>query len=640
MIPKKVLFFTAGTKATTAEQTAIDALIAGMYTIEQRNGSVSASYGENRIEPTDYVAGTVPAAFAGVPVWSGGGGDTSVAPSITTQAAIVGTPKVGVPIVVTPPVVAGNPAPNVTRSVKVAGVQVSTGAYTPVTADATKALTVEFTATNTKGSATSTAGPVNIAAADVVGQFDSTVAYANGTDVIYAGDQWKFNADHPAGNWTGSDVTFVSHLSGIETAWGSYKTLGNQNDYISGVIATADITSPTNSIAGKFEVEAPYSKVRLVTLNKEGRYKRGDKFAVSSTETAAFNTLSAAYDSVVGGVASSVAYDSNTAPNGFRKVTWNGQSSSPIQIPSEVTVPSQSHAAVQSYEFSDIINSASVTPVGSPRPFMVWRESHIVGIGDQNSSTRNGALITNYAKVAAGKPYGRLILSQGVGSNGDMVENPALAKSGTVLNPTTGGSMPNIIIQTEHTGKRVRNFLWLGDSITESYNIPQDVTCTLSTPQSPACFMNGGASGDASAQYFGFGRVYAKDSRFNITDIVVPSFSLNESTNQSTASMAIIEAALMAEITEWASRGIRVLVWTSYAALTPRFTVNGTAVAAILAFNERMRVRAAAQGAPFKLAEIENGWDQATMTSDNVHPNTETGRVYFVSRLLPAIQRM
>ena len=53
MVPKKVLFFTAGPIPTPAEKTALDALIAGMYTIQQRNGAVSACYGANRLEPNE-----------------------------------------------------------------------------------------------------------------------------------------------------------------------------------------------------------------------------------------------------------------------------------------------------------------------------------------------------------------------------------------------------------------------------------------------------------------------------------------------------------------------------------------------------------------------------------------------------------
>lgn len=171
----KVLFFTAGSAPTNAEKTAFETLVAGMYTVEMRNGAVPSSYGANRNEATDFVAGTVPPAFSSVPVWPGA--DTTTAPTVTAQADIVGTPKVGVAIVVNSPVFSGNPAPSVVKSVKVAGVEVSTGSYTPITADEGKALTVVFTATNSKGTATSTAGPVNVTAADKL--------YANG--VVGAG---------------------------------------------------------------------------------------------------------------------------------------------------------------------------------------------------------------------------------------------------------------------------------------------------------------------------------------------------------------------------------------------------------------------------------------------------------------------
>lgn len=62
---KKILFFTAGTKATTAEQAQIDALNAlnaPGFTVGVRNSAENASFGSG-IEACDFVAGTIPTAY-------------------------------------------------------------------------------------------------------------------------------------------------------------------------------------------------------------------------------------------------------------------------------------------------------------------------------------------------------------------------------------------------------------------------------------------------------------------------------------------------------------------------------------------------------------------------------------------------
>jgi uncharacterized protein YjdB len=65
MATKKILFFTAGIGATSAEQLQIDALNALTspgYSVGVRSAVASGSYGHG-IESCDFVAGTIPTAF-------------------------------------------------------------------------------------------------------------------------------------------------------------------------------------------------------------------------------------------------------------------------------------------------------------------------------------------------------------------------------------------------------------------------------------------------------------------------------------------------------------------------------------------------------------------------------------------------
>lgn len=536
----------------------------------------------------------------------------------------------------------GNPVPTTAIQWVLDGTNISgatANTYLSSFSDSGKSLQVRVTASNSFGTLTSTSDAVTVSSggSGSATAFDPTVAYSAGDSVIYAGSQYQFTSPHPAGNWIGSDATYQSYVSGVANTWGVYKQLGNQDDFLSGNIAAADVPSPTNSSGGKLQVEAPWTRARMAVLQREGRYKRGEQFSIASSESAAINSLSAAYDVVVGGVASSVLYNASTAPQGFRRITWGGQPASPVQIPAMVTLPSQGHTAISSYEFSDIIPSLSVPPATGVRPFMVWRESRITMVGDQSSSARNTRLIGNYNKYSGGQVYGRLALNQQIGTSGDMVADPTLAKSGTMLNPASAGSWPNVMFQLDH-GVPTRVLGVFGDSISEAYNWIIDAVNTISTPAAPFTLFNNGESGDASAQYLAALRLLIREPRFQFTDIIVPTFSPNEPTGQTDTTTGVLETALMDTINACVARGIRVYVWTSYSATTSRFSGNPTAVAAIQAYNQRMRVRAAAANAPFKLVEIETGFDVSTMVSDGTHPNS-TGQDFMRGRLVPALQR-
>lgn len=70
MAAKKILFFIAGTMATTDEQSAINAILSSEFDLDIRTNLKPATYG-SAPESCDYVAGTVPATHSTKPVWPG-----------------------------------------------------------------------------------------------------------------------------------------------------------------------------------------------------------------------------------------------------------------------------------------------------------------------------------------------------------------------------------------------------------------------------------------------------------------------------------------------------------------------------------------------------------------------------------------
>lgn len=88
MTTKKVLFFTAGPVATSAEKTAIEKLNAiaeAPYSVYSRNAAGNFNYGAGK-ESADYVAGTIPSAYSAVPVIDP---DNPPAPTLPANQAIV-----------------------------------------------------------------------------------------------------------------------------------------------------------------------------------------------------------------------------------------------------------------------------------------------------------------------------------------------------------------------------------------------------------------------------------------------------------------------------------------------------------------------------------------------------------------------
>lgn len=71
MTVAKILFFIAGKTPTLDEQNAIDAITATQSVLFIRTNLASATYGVDRPEICDYVAGEVPASHEDINVWPG-----------------------------------------------------------------------------------------------------------------------------------------------------------------------------------------------------------------------------------------------------------------------------------------------------------------------------------------------------------------------------------------------------------------------------------------------------------------------------------------------------------------------------------------------------------------------------------------
>ena len=569
-----------------------------------------------------------------------------VAPAVLTQAAITGAPKEGVPLTITGATFSGTPTPTVSRVIRMDGVQVATGnqstTYTPpVGASAGKIPSVTDTASNGVGSAavsTAAGAAVTPSSAPSATPFDSTMAFSSGQQVLYAGGLYTFTAAHPAGNWTGNDVTYNGQNGSAPlNTVGFSKPMGVVQSWTAGVLATGKTTTPSQSRGLKMDAEAPFTKVRVAMFQREPTPQRGYAVSVASTETDAVGSLSNAISPIVNGTAHNVLKGAD--PYGFSKLTWAGAQRSPVQPGCGVTTPGQGYLTNMSSVFSDWADCASVPVVTGKRPMLVARLSRIVDFGDANSNVSTNGTTGSYNRYVANDPTGRLLINMLAGTNGDHAADPTLALNGATYDPTTVSSWQNLAFMFEH-GIPTRVFGGFGDSITEGYGIWQTPVLLISTQKAPCYTANFGCSTNRSAQYLALLESQLRGENY-LTDIILPSFSPNEP-NTITTAMAdgyIAELERMRALCAVYKK--RLYIWTSYAALTTRYAGTSSA-AEINRINDWVRTEAAKTGATFQLIEIANGYDNATMTiggSDNTHPNQAVGVPYFISRFLPAIQK-
>lgn len=104
-----------------------------------------------------------------------------VAPAVLSAPAITGTPTVGTPLTITAATFSGTPTPNITRTIRMDGVQVASGnqstTYTPVAGDVGKIPSVTATATNSAGTASTTGAGAAVVAGGTVDQTYEVVVY-------------------------------------------------------------------------------------------------------------------------------------------------------------------------------------------------------------------------------------------------------------------------------------------------------------------------------------------------------------------------------------------------------------------------------------------------------------------------------
>lgn len=385
----------------------------------------------------------------------------------------------------------------------------------------------------------------------------------------------------------------------------------------------------------KLQMEAPFTRLKVHLYQRDANPTRGLAMSVASTETDATGSLSNGIDPIVGGVAYSVLRANSQY--GFDRLKWNTLDRSPVQAPGAVSPPGQNYMTGLSTAESDWSNTSSVPPaVAGKLPMIVTRWNRIANVGDSASNIIVSAMTGSYNAYVAGDPLARLYYCPSVGA-GDHVANPTLSKSGaTAYNPVTEGIWTNMAFAAEH-GISTRNFYAFGDSITEGYQWWQNAVRTLSTQSAPCYVVNFGCSTNRAAQYLPLFHAVMRRENW-ATDIIMPSFSPNEGSAVLETDAPAYIAGLQEVIDTCVAYKKRLYIWTSYAGQPSGIPAGKRAC--VQAVNAWVRTEAAKPGAKFLLMEIDDGYDDTTMTrsDDKVHPN-DLGIAYMMGRCLTTIQK-
>ena len=461
--------------------------------------------------------------------------------------------------------------------------------------------------------------------------------YKKGSRVKYAGGEYVLTADHPAGNWIGSDATFIRQLNGKFNTIGVYKPFGMQSTWTPGAIATVDTTTISFTGGVKFQMDAVGYRVKIQLYNKEANPRRGVAFSVSCTEVEAINTMANAIDPIVGAVSYNVLA-SSANPYGWNPILWGGAVRSRVQAPANTVPPGQGYFTIQDPIWSDWANIRPVPNTNGGFPLLILRTNALSKAGDSTSIISGISLIGQYNKYVGSHQIGRLMYAP-TGYVGDAVADPTVAKTTdttALYDPTdsTKGRWIDMAIAVDHCVP-TRVFATPGDSITEAYNWIETSIRTISTQAAPCTIMNFGISTNRVEQYMQLIRNILRGEHY-ITDVIVPSFSPNEPTPQDQYQMLAYRARLMELSDMCKAQGIRVYVWTNYSRWISRYSTSFAVYGSILDLNAWVRTEATA--GRWNLIEIETGWDNASMIDATlVHPNT-VGQAFMISRTIPALQ--
>lgn len=465
--------------------------------------------------------------------------------------------------------------------------------------------------------------------------FNSLTTYTAGQQVVYAGGLYQFTSAHPAGNWTGNDVVYLRQDYGVLNTIGSYRPAGIQSSWTPGALATSNVSTPSSTRTIKWQVDAPFNRAKITFHQREPSPARGWAVAFAPTEVEAVDTVANATDPIVNATNYNVLADSSN-PYGWRIATWGGSAlKSRVMMPAFTTYPGQGYFTLQDSASCDWTPCVSVPNASGNLPLLLIRVNRIANIGDAipNLSTSNG-FATAWSNYATDKVFNRLRCAM-LSSTTDGITSPASHTGGAVFDPTVAANHVwyNATLHVDH-GRPTRVFALIGDSITEGYNCFSRAIMQLSTAAAPATFLNYGTSTNRPEQYLAELRQLLREENY-VTDVVLPSFSPNLPSTFVMKDAIKFWADLKFHIDLCLKAGKRVYPWTSYAALTSKFSGTPAAVTAINWLNAQVRAYAGVGG--YAVIEVANGWDNSTMNGDGTHPNT-LGRDFVNGRALPVFQ--
>lgn len=417
---------------------------------------------------------------------------------------------------------------------------------------------------------------------------------------------------------------------------GTFKPYGNGVNVFEGYGAS--------STMNKFELEAPFSRVRIWVFNKASYGQGGWKFAVAATDKYAVDTVTNAFYPQKSGTVNNAAQTTSDEV-GWNIVTWgngayefaghvtslaiyNGNITSGKLYPSYNYDQGWQQSAVTDSICdaicSDWVNCKSITPnpvqpSGVARPFLLlktYRETGSFPIEGTSAYVVTAATAkTNYDTWVAGStPSSRLRYIRGYSGGDGIADFTKVPGAAGAPNGTVDENMAFIAIEVEYDVP-VRSFITVGDSNIEGSAGSgfRQAIGDLSTISKPLTSSNFGASSNRSVQYFSIvDQVLRKGMRF--TDWIIPTHSQNDYPDV-TLELDRTRIQMLRILNEAERLGVTVWFYTHWAG------VHGADNALIIAYTNWIR-SLCAQGRA-KLVDVAANWQDSYSSDSGVHANTE-----------------
>lgn len=388
----------------------------------------------------------------------------------------------------------------------------------------------------------------------------------------------------------------------------------------------------------KIGVPAGMKRFRLAFHNKSTVIEsRNWRVSIAPTAKSVYDTAANAYGAWSDATTNNNVVASDTVPNGWRQLKFDGNVNSPVVPVANQSLPGFGYNVQTPIVWSDWIEVGAIPCIDSPT---TKGEFYYVLAFERDTTTEDGASYVAATAVTAtlgyftGSAGNDMPLMIGGGSSLTLpVTNPAATPAGLATN-----YFPYVTLECDF-GIKTTTVWACGDSETEGYRWPYFAVNRKSTAAAPWTVMNLGASTTRTESFLSVLRTHL--AAMNKPDyVLLPSISINNYSPATDFKMpqAYFEIKRLFEMVNYLnSLGIKVIIWTNYnyIGVNGSLTLDKTKTTPVGYVNQTVREFCATGAAILMDLTSDARWNQTLYNAstnptgaidpDSTHPSTPYG---------------